>query len=77
MAVMPAMAAALAAGDAARVIALARASGVDPEIALSAASDRLVERFAKAEAQAAREGGWDGLAQAEREKYWNLVKLSD
>lgn len=60
-----------------RAVALARASGVDPEIALSAASDRLVERFAKAEAQAAREGGWDGLAQAEREKYWNLVKLSD
>ena len=60
-----------------RAVALARAAGVDPEVALSAASDRLVGRFEEIEAEALSGGDWGDLSEQARDKYWHLVKLSD
>lgn len=58
-------------------VALARAAGVDPEVALSAASDRLVGRFEEIEAETLSGGDWGDLSEQARDKYWHLVKLSD
>lgn len=55
--------------------ALARAADVEPETALTAATDRMIERFAAVEAQMGAD--WQDLPADLREKYWNSVKLSD
>ena len=54
-------------------VALARAEGIDPEIALNAATDRLIERFEKCENGAPAET----LSGETLKEYWHLVKLSD
>ena len=54
-------------------VALARAEGVDPEIALNAATDRLIERFEKCENGVPAEA----LSGETLKEYWHLVKLSD
>lgn len=53
--------------------AVARSAGVDPEIALNAAVDRLIDRFETVEAQASL----DKLPAQKLREYWDLVKLSD
>ncbi len=55
-----------------RCVGVAHAAGVDPEIALNSATDRLIERFETLEngAQA------DTLSAETLKEYWNLVKLS-
>ena len=61
-----------------RLAATARAMNVDPEISLNAATDRLIERFAKLEDEAlARGENYDRLSDATLKKYWDLVKLSN
>ena len=50
-----------------RAVALARAAGVDPEVALSAASDRLVGRFEEIEAEALGGGDWGCLLYTSRD----------
>src|SRR5699024_8635082 len=55
--------------------ALARAAGVEPEAALTAATDRMMGRFAAVEAKMGAD--WQDLPADLREKYWNSVKLSD
>lgn len=59
-----------------KLIAVARTAKVDPEIALNAASDRLIERFAKVEGELNRRGeAMDELPKETLQKYWDLVKL--
>lgn len=53
--------------------AVTRSAGVDPEIALNAAVDRLIDRFETVEAQASL----DKLPAQKLREYWDLVKLSD
>lgn len=66
-----------AVGDALmRLVAVARAAGVDPELALNSASDRLIERFAKLEDEVVSSGkSLDEVPVGTRLKYWHLVKL--
>ena len=60
-----------------KLSAVARTMKVDPEIALNAATDRLIDRFEKIENEAAASGAeWDSLTEDVLEKYWFLVKLS-
>ena len=56
-----------------RLVAAARAANVDPEIALNAASDRMIGRFARLER--GEKSGLDHVSDEVRRKYWNLVKL--
>lgn len=56
-----------------KCVSLARAMGEDPEIALNAATDRLIRRFETLE-----NGRNTGeLSEETLQEYWNLVKLSD
>lgn len=58
--------------------AAARAGGVDPEIALNAAVDRLIGRFDRLETQLRAKGGsMESVSPEILHKYWDLVKLSD
>lgn len=54
-------------------VSLARAMKIDPEIALNAATDRLIHQFEKCENGAPAEE----LSAATLKEYWHLVKLSD
>ena len=56
-----------------KCVSLARAMGEDPEIALNAATDRLIRRFETLEN--GRNAG--ELSEETLQEYWNLVKLSD
>lgn len=59
-----------------KLVAVARAAKVDPEIALNAASDRMIERFEKLEGEIiARGEAMDSLSDATLREYWDLVKL--
>jgi len=59
-----------------RLIAVARAANVDPEIALNAASDRLIAAFEAVEGNVLGQGRtMDDLSPEELRKYWDLVKL--
>ena len=54
----------------------ARLMNIDPELALSAAADRLIARFAAIESKMLREGGQFESQSAEKSReYWDLVKL--
>lgn len=65
-----------AVGDALLMVcALCKAAGVDPELALNAAADRFVERFAELESAIAERGESFPMPEAEAGKYWDLVKL--
>ena len=60
-----------------RLVAAARAAGVDPELSLNAATDRMIERFEKMESEMLAQGGsFEENSQENLQKYWNLVKLS-
>ena len=53
-----------------------RRSGVDPELALNAATDRFIERFARAEADMLASGErFETLSPEKLREYWDLVKL--
>lgn len=56
-----------------QLVAAARAAKVDPEIALNAASDRMIDRFAKLESQ--QSAGMDHASEDTLRQYWNSVKL--
>lgn len=59
-----------------KLVAAARAADVDPEIALNAASDRMIARFEKIEEEVNRKNvSLDDLPENELRKYWDLVKL--
>ena len=54
----------------------ARASGVDPELALNGASARFIDRFEKVEQEVRTSGeDFDTLDHEKLRKYWELVKL--
>jgi uncharacterized protein YabN with tetrapyrrole methylase and pyrophosphatase domain len=54
----------------------ARLKGIDPEIALNAASDRFISNFEKLEAWILSKGdNFDGSSSETLREYWNLVKL--
>ena len=56
----------------------ARALKLDPEIALNAATDRLISRFERIERELTASGGsFEALSGDMLRKYWDLVKLSD
>ena len=56
----------------------ARARKLDPEIALNAATDRLISRFERIERELTASGGsFEALPGDMLRKYWDLVKLSD
>lgn len=57
------------------ICALAKATGVDPEIALNEAADRFVERFDELEKELLSRGDKLPAQGADMEKYWNCVKL--
>ena len=55
---------------------LARLCGIDPELALNAATDRFISNFAGLEAQIASKGlDFEGISPETLRKYWHLVKL--
>lgn len=59
-----------------KLTAVARAAKIDPEIALNAASDRMISRFEALESEAIRRGEpLDAASDETRRKYWDLVKL--
>lgn len=59
-----------------KLVAVARAANVDPEIALNAASDRMIARFESLEKEALNRGeGLDSLSTETLREYWDLVKL--
>lgn len=61
-----------------RLVDVARAAGVDCEIALNTASDRLIDRFEKVEKQLLKAGNcFEKTSEELLQKYWDLVKLSD
>lgn len=61
-----------------KIAALCRGLKLDPEIALNAATDRMIQRFAEIEDQVLRGGeSLEALAAETLSKYWDLVKLSD
>ena len=61
-----------------KIAAVARAMKADPEIALNAAVDRLIDRFAETEEKLLAAGKeFDSLPESELKKYWFLVKLSE
>ena len=54
----------------------ARRAGVDPELALNAATDRFIERFARLEDELTAAGEtFDSLSPERLRNYWDLVKL--
>jgi tetrapyrrole methylase family protein/MazG family protein len=58
------------------IIAVARATGADPEIALNAASDRMIDRFAQLEADTIDRGeNFEHIDEKVLRKYWEKVKL--
>ena len=60
------------------LVQLARALKIDPEIALNAAADRLIDRFERIEQELLAGGGsFEALSADTLKKYWDLVKLSD
>lgn len=66
-----------AVGDALmRLVAVARAAGVDPELALNSASDRMIKRFAALEDKVVSSGSsLDDVSAKTWREYWHLVKL--
>jgi len=61
-----------------RMAAVARAAKLDPEIALNAAVDRLIQRFDALESELTATGGSiDSASDELLGKYWDLVKLSN
>ena len=55
---------------------LARMKGIDPELALSAATDRLISNFGAMEAEILKKGErLETISPESLRKYWNLVKL--
>lgn len=55
---------------------LARLKGIDPELALNAASDRFIANFEALESKIRSEGrDFDGISPETLRNYWNLVKL--
>lgn len=61
-----------------KIASVCRGLKLDPEIALNAATDRMIERFAKIEDEVLRGGeSLEALAAETLSKYWDLVKLSD
>lgn len=61
-----------------QMASLARACDVDPEIALNAAVDRLIDRFDKMEsAMLSRGGAFDSECDEALRKCWDLVKMSE
>lgn len=66
-----------AVGDALlKLVAAARAANVDPEIALNAASDRMIGRFEKAEAEVLKSGkSFDSIDEKMLHNYYENVKL--
>ena len=59
------------------ICALAKAVGVDAELALSEASDRFVERFCALEAELTGKGVSLPAPEAEAAQYWDRVKLCE
>ena len=59
------------------ICALAKAVGVDAEIALNEAADRFVERFSALEAELAERGAPLPAPAQEAAKYWDRVKLRE
>ena len=58
------------------VCGVARLLKLDPEIALNAAVNRMIERFGKIEAEIAEKGcDFERLAPETLRDYWDLVKL--
>lgn len=59
-------------------VAVSRACNVDPELALNAATDRIIERFDSIERKICANGhSFEDEPQDALQKYWNLVKLSN
>ena len=59
------------------VCALAKAVGVDAELALSEAADRFVKRFSALEAELADRGVSLPAREEDAAKYWDRVKLRE
>jgi tetrapyrrole methylase family protein/MazG family protein len=66
-----------AVGDALlKLVAAARAANVDPEIALNTASDRMIDRFEKAESEVLKAGkSFDSIDEKMLRDYYKSVKL--
>ena len=55
---------------------LARQRGIDPELALNAATDRFISKFEALESELRSKGrDFEGISHETLREYWNLVKL--
>ena len=55
---------------------LARQRGIDPELALNAATDRFISKFEDLESELRSKGrDFEGISPETLREYWNLVKL--